>query len=156
MIPSDNIDDVLLAMVAKHSNRSTRPSSHPGDIRSVLSQPTKAAKAKVQDHEISVKSHTYVQQVLSHDIQYSVSQASRRKKSSLIDQGANGGIAGIDTRVIERHPHRTVNIRGIDNHEITSIPIVTAGAVARSQRGDAILIMHQPSKSPSQFANSVC
>jgi hypothetical protein len=101
----DNLDDVLLAMVTKHSNRSTQPSSHPGDICSVLSEPTKAAKAKVQDHEISVNGHTYVQQVQSHDIQYSVSQASCRKKSSLIDRGANGGIAGIDTRVIERHPH---------------------------------------------------
>jgi hypothetical protein len=65
---------------------------------------------------------------------YSV-QACCRKKSSLIDQGANGGIAGIDTRVIERRSCQTVDIRGIDNHEITSIPIVTAGAVARSQRG---------------------
>jgi hypothetical protein len=27
--PSDNIDDVLLAMVTKHSNRLTQPSSHP-------------------------------------------------------------------------------------------------------------------------------
>jgi hypothetical protein len=37
-----------------------------------------------------------------------------------------------------------VGIRGINtNHEITSIPIVTAGAVARSHRGDVILIIHQ-------------
>jgi hypothetical protein len=114
--PSDNIDDVLLAMVAQHSNRSTRPRSHPADIRSGLSQPTtKIAKAQVQDHEISVNGHMYIRQVQSHDIQYSVSQASRRKKSSLIDRGANGDIAGIDTRVLERHPHRTVDIRGIDN-----------------------------------------
>jgi hypothetical protein len=41
---------------------------------------------------------------------YSV-QASSKKKSTLIDQGANGGIAGIDTRVIERHSHQTVDIR---------------------------------------------
>jgi hypothetical protein len=83
---------------------------------------------------------------------YSV-QASRRKKSSLINRGANGvGIAGIDTRVIlERHPHQTVDIRGIDNHEITSsIPIVTAGALARSQWGDVILIMHQYAYHPQQ------
>jgi hypothetical protein len=73
---------------------------------------------------------------------YSSVQASCRKKSSLIDQGADGGIAGINTRVIERHSHQTVDICGIDNHEITtSIPIVTAGAVARSQPGDVILIM---------------
>jgi hypothetical protein len=36
---------------------------------------------------------------------YSPVQASCRKKSSLINQGANGGITGIDTRVIERHSH---------------------------------------------------
>jgi hypothetical protein len=65
-----------------------------------------------------------------------VVQASCRKKGSLINQGVNGGIAGIETRVIERHSHRTVDICGINNHEITTfIPTVTAGAVARSQQG---------------------
>jgi hypothetical protein len=62
-------------------------------------------------------------------------QASCSKESFLINQRANGGNPGIDTRVIERHPHRMVDICGIDNHVITSIPIVTAGAVGRSQRG---------------------
>jgi hypothetical protein len=133
--PSDNIDDVLLAMVTKNSNWSTQPSSHPGDIRLVLSQPTKTAKAQVQYHKISVNGDTYVRQVQSHYIRYSVSQASRKKISSLTDRGANRGIAGIDTEVIECHTHQTVNIRGIDNHEITSIHIVTDRAVARSQWG---------------------
>jgi hypothetical protein len=146
---SDGIEDALIAMVTKHSNRPT-PVSHPGDIRKVLSQPNKTIKAQVQDHEISVNGHMYVRQASSHDVLYNVSQASRKKKNSLIDHGANGGIAGIDTRVIERHPHRTVDIRGIDNHEITSIPIVTAGAVARSQQGDVIVIMHQYAYHPQQ------
>ena len=70
-------------------------------------------------------------------------QASCRKKSLHINQGAIGGITGIDTRVIEHHPCQTVDLCGIDNHEITSIPIVTAGAVARSQQGGVILIMPQ-------------
>jgi hypothetical protein len=71
-------------------------------------------------------------------------EATHRKKSSLIDQGANRGIASIYTIVIERHSHRTVDICGIDDHEITtSIHIVTAGAVARSQWGNVMLIMHQ-------------
>jgi hypothetical protein len=97
------MDDILLAMVTKHSNWPTRPSSHPGDIRWVLSQPTKTAKAQVQDHEISVNGHTYVRQVQSHDIQYSVSQASRRKKvlssievpmeaSQVLTQGSSNAI----------------------------------------------------------------
>jgi hypothetical protein len=78
-------------------------------------------------------------------------QASSRRKSSLIDQGANGGITGIDTRVIECYSHRTVDIRGIDNHEITTfIPIVTARAVARSQPADIILLMPQYAYHPQQ------
>ena len=86
---------------------------------------------------------------------YSSVQASSRKKSSLIDQGANGGIStGIDTRVIaiERHSHGMVDICGIDNHEITtSIPIATAaGAVARSQPGNVILLMRQYAYHPQQ------
>jgi hypothetical protein len=88
--------------------------------------------------------------VKSHDVRYNVSQASRRKQGSLIDRGANGGIAGSDTRVVLRHPHRTVDIRGIDNHEITSIPVVTAGAVVRSQRGPVIAIFHQYAYHPQQ------
>jgi hypothetical protein len=81
---TDNIDDVLLAMVTKHSNR-PKPSSHPGDIRSLLSQPVKAPATSFKDDEISVNGHKYVRQVQSHELHYSVSQASRKKKSSLID-----------------------------------------------------------------------
>jgi hypothetical protein len=89
--------------------------------------------------------------VEKHKYMYSSVQASFRKKSSHIDQGANGGITGIDTRVIECHSHRTVDIRGIDNHEITtSIPIATAGAVARSQPVDVILLMRQYACHPQQ------
>ena len=147
--PPDNIDDVLIAMVTKHTNR-TIPGSHPADVRSVLSQPAKTPKVQIKEEEIVVNGHKYVRQVQIHDIQYRVSQASRRKKGSLIDRGANGGIAGSDTRVIERHAHRTVDIRGIDNHEICSIPIVNAGAVVRSQRGEVIAIFNQYAYHPAQ------
>ncbi len=36
-----------------------------------------------------------------------------------------------------------VNVRGIDNHQITNIPIVTAGGVVKTQHGPAIAILHQ-------------
>ncbi len=149
-IQPDSVDDVLNAMVTKHTN-CTVPTSHPADIRSVLSQPVKTPKVQVKEEELIINGHKSVRKVQVHDIQHRVSQASSRKKGSLIDRGANGGVAGSDTRVIERHAHRTVDVRGIDNHEIiTSIPIVTAGAVARSQPGDAILIMHQYAYHPQQ------
>ena len=155
--PADLTDDLLLAMIHKHSNRA-KPKSHHGDVRSVMSQSVKpapkpaikAAKAQVQDDEILFNGHKYVRQVQVHDIQYNVSQASHKNSGSLIDRGANGGIAGNDTRVIERHPHRTVDIRGIDNHELTAIPIITAGAVAKTQRGEVVIIMHQYAYHPQQ------
>ena len=38
---------------------------------------------------------------------------------------------------------RQVDVQGIDNHQITNIPIVTAAGVVNTQRGEVILIMHQ-------------
>ena len=60
-----------------------------------------------------------------------------------MDRGANGGVSGSDVRVIETHPNRKVYIRGIDNHEITDIPLLTAGEVTSTATGDVIVIMHQ-------------
>ena len=57
------------------------------------------------------------------------------KKGALVDRGANGGICGNDVRVIEKS-HRIVDVRGIDNHEIPNIPIVTAGGVVNTQSGE--------------------
>ena len=63
-------------------------------------------------------------------------------KSSLVDCGANGGIAGDDVCIITK-TGKMVNIQGIDNHRINEIPIVTAGGVINTQRGPVIAIMHQ-------------
>jgi hypothetical protein len=63
-------------------------------------------------------------------------------RGSLIDRGANGGIAGNDVRVIST-TDRVVDVTGIDNHLLTSIKIGTVGALAHSQRGPVIIIMHQ-------------
>ncbi len=64
---------------------------------------------------------------------------------ALVDQGANGGIAGNDCRVIEvnNQPHRYVNVEGIDGHVMERRRLVTAGAITHSNRGPVILIMHQ-------------
>jgi hypothetical protein len=64
------------------------------------------------------------------------------RRGTLIDRGANGGIAGDDVRIIHESG-RQVDVQGIDNHQIVDIPIVTAGAVVNTQRGEVIIIMHQ-------------
>ena len=50
-------------------------------------------------------------------------------KGSLVDRGANGELCGTDVRLIEK-TGRSVDIQGIDNHQITYVPIVTADDVA--------------------------
>ena len=46
-------------------------------------------------------------------------------------------------RVIETHPDHKVNICGIDNHQSSIIPLVTAGGVTKTVTGKVIVIMHQ-------------
>jgi hypothetical protein len=59
-----------------------------------------------------------------------------------MDRGANGGIAGDDVRVINKSG-QLIDVQGIDNHQLVDIPLVTAGAVVRTQCGDIIAFMHQ-------------
>ena len=114
----------------------TKADVHPADVRRVLStalskykiNKSKRAKTKTVDTTMAM---TY--DVTMHDV---------KNAHSLVDRGANGGVAGEDVRVIDR-THRTVNIRGVGNHEISDIHIGTVGAVVPTQRGEVIAIMHQ-------------
>ena len=70
-------------------------------------------------------------------VTYSVSAYAANSSStfgSLVDRGANGGLAGSDVRVVERSESpRRVDVSGIDNHQMTNLPIVTVGGVIQSQ-----------------------
>jgi hypothetical protein len=125
-LPAEEVNpepsDTLLINAAKGSRSSLLP---PGDIRRVLS---KNSKSSVN---------------LAH-IEYKISyhQASSGLSLSLIDRGANGGVAGTDIRVIFK-TGRTVDIRGIYNHQCTNIDIGTVGEVIQTQKSPVIGIMHQ-------------
>ena len=81
---------------------------------------------------------------LINNITYSASKGSvmNSRNGTLIDRGANGGLAGCNVRVLHK-TGRQVDVQGIDNHQITNIPIVTAAGVVNTQREEVILIMHQ-------------
>ena len=102
---------------------------------------TKSDVSPSNDDGIVINGKKYCQ-VQSHRIYYSVSLHKSHRVGSLVDRGANGGIAGDEVRIIEKSD-RTVNVRGFDNHQITTIPIVTAGGVIKTQHGPAIAILHQ-------------
>ena len=93
-----------------------------------------------KDDEIVVNGKKY-HQVQVHCIFYSVSSHKPWRVGSLVDRGANGGIAGDDVHIIEKSDW-TVDFKGIDNHQITNIPIVMAGEVIKTQHGLAIAILH--------------
>ena len=132
--------------LAVHSTKQTwtKPQGNdlpPSDIHKVLSSIGRAPADESNTSEITIKGKTY--RLINATTFYVVSAALQSNKhGSLMDRGANGGLAGLDTRVILTTLCR-VDIQGLDNHQVTNIPIVTAGAVAISQRGPVIIIMHQ-------------
>jgi hypothetical protein len=106
------------------------------DLRKMLSQRPRPDKPSVMINRVE-----YV--VKLNDVMY---QVSNHKQTMLplvlIDRGANGGVAGSDTRLIDKSL-RSVHIQGIDDHIIKDVPIGTVGAVINTQRGEVIAIMHQ-------------
>ena len=135
----------IVAMVSKQKankgpSRTMAPPPH--DIRRLMSSNTKRDDDSNTPKELNIDGKVYCLRINSH-ITYQISASSRHNvMSSLVDRGANGGIAGDDVRVIFK-TLRNVDIQGIDNHQIQNIPIVTAGGVVQSQRGPVIAILNQ-------------
>jgi hypothetical protein len=120
---------------------------HPNDITRMMS----TSNAKKPPSLVVIDGHTYsikMQRITNTTgtngkITYQASSASSQQCGALIDRGSNGGVAGDDVQVIRIDPHRTVDVEGIDNHCITNIRIVTAGALVETNGGPVILIMSQ-------------
>ena len=64
----------------------------------------------------------------------------RSKRGTLVDRGANGGILGNDANVVFKRS-KTVDVTGIDNHELSSLRIVDATAKTITDKGPVILIL---------------
>ena len=105
----------------------------PSDIRNILSSRSGRPKTKPA---------SAARQVNMAKVMYHVSRHESSSMGALVDRGANGGIAGSDVRIIN-YTDKRVDVRGIDNHELVDIPIVTAGGVVESQNGPVIAILHQ-------------
>jgi hypothetical protein len=127
---TDGESDKLIASVTKQA----RTSQHrewsqlkaqdipAADLRKMLSQCQGPDKPSV-----TINGVEYVAKL--NDFMY---QASNHKQMTLplalIDRGANGGVTGSDTWLIDKSLH-SVHIQGIDDHMIKDVPIGTVGAV---------------------------
>ena len=75
-------------------------------------------------------------------ITYHVAQATQAKHGSLVDRGANGGLAGSEVRVLSTSS-RKCTFTGIDNHEIPGLDLVQCAALVQTNHGMVCLIMNE-------------
>ena len=69
-------------------------------------------------------------------------QHANHTNQQLVDHGANGGLAGSDMRGIHR-TYRKIKIQDIDNHEVTSLDVVTAATLLNTPQGKVIGIFNE-------------
>ena len=79
---------------------------------------------------------------LNAHITYHVAQAQQAKHGSLVDRGANGGLAGSDVRTLTTS-HRKCTVTGIDNHEVPGWDLVECAALVQTNHGIVNLIMNE-------------
>ena len=132
------------------------PSSHPLTLPQVIQPPPPESPADPDlDNNEPCEAFTFDDSTLEHIMDtyspsysinkthiYHVSKHSSSHYGSLIDRGANGGLAGSDVRILER-TGRTVSVTGIDNHELPRLDIVTCAALLHTNHGKVVLIMHE-------------
>ncbi|KAL7567222.1 hypothetical protein ACA910_021209 [Epithemia clementina (nom. ined.)] len=75
-------------------------------------------------------------------VHYHVAHAQASHFGSLVDCGANGGLAGADVRVLS-HSERKISVTGIGNHELSNLHIVTCAGIINTNPGRVVLIMNE-------------
>ena len=68
---------------------------------------------------------------INHHSTYHVAQASQAEDGSLVDRGANGGLAGSDVRILSRSS-RKGTVTGIDSHELQGLDVVQCAALVQA------------------------
>ena len=79
---------------------------------------------------------------INHRFTYHIAQASQAKHGSLVDRGANGGLAGSDVRILSRSS-RKCTVTGIDSHELQGLDVVQCAALVEANHGIVNLIMNE-------------
>ena len=98
-------------------------------------------KSKYKDTCVTVDGKKYEQYNMAR--KYNVSKYTRSKNIPLVNRGFNGGISWYDIRCVSTCSDETLNIIGIDKHQLTSTPIIGAGGVSQSKFGPVIPIFTQ-------------
>ena len=73
---------------------------------------------------------------------YHIALASQATHGSLVDRGANAGLAVSDVRILFRSS-RKCTVTGIDSHEVQGFDVVQCEALVETNHGIVILIMNE-------------
>ena len=79
---------------------------------------------------------------INHHFTNHIAQASQAKHGSLVDRGANGGLAGSDVRILSRSS-RKCTVTGIDSHELQGLDVVQGAALVETNHGIVTLILNE-------------
>ncbi len=89
---------------------------------------------------IKAGTKTPIIDINEHNVQYTISKISTKKlrNGGLLDCDANGCVFGPICKTSQ-----SVDIGGLDNHQITNIPIGSSGGVISTQKGGVIAIFDE-------------
>ena len=73
---------------------------------------------------------------------YHVARAKQVQHGSLVDRGANGGLAGSDVRILSKSS-RKCTVTGINQHQINGLDIVQCAALVNLNHGYVNIIMNE-------------
>ena len=79
---------------------------------------------------------------INHHFTHHIAQASQAKHGALVDQGANGGLAGSDVTILSTSS-RKCTVTGIDSHELQGLDVVQCAALVETNHGIVNLIMNE-------------
>ena len=82
------------------------------------------------------------ERTINHHYMYHVAQASHAKHGSLVDRGANGGLAGSHVRILSRSS-RKCTVTGIDSHELQGFDVVQCAALVETNHCIVNLILNE-------------
>ena len=95
----------------------------------------------MQDSEIEDFLEQHTPYTVNMASTYHISKHSASSYGSLVDRGANGGLAGAVIHVLER-TGRKFSVTGIDDHELPGLDKVTCVALIQTNHGKVNMLMH--------------
>ena len=82
------------------------------------------------------------ERTINHHFTYHVAEASQAKHGSLVDRGANGGLAGSDVRILSRSS-RKGTVTGNNSHELQGLNVAQCAVLVEINHGIVNLIMNE-------------